>query len=703
MSISAPGEDDVSILVVSELPTQAGDIEVFSNGDCSADGFGPQAENVTDVVYRKHLGRSVAFIPLLQRGTEDGFTVTFTDSQSGTSQLSNCVQRQANPSDGDGDGSPDAFESGLGLDSSSFRAVHVTPEGTPVLVSIPEGAGQLRNVGRADTPAPPAGVSLPYGAVSFEVESLSGDPLDVTSVSFIDLESEVTEGDSYYKFGPAAPGAAPSWFEFGYDEESGTGARSEVVDTVFGLKRAWQLDIADGGRGDDDGVANGRIVDPGGPALLAAQGGGDPGTPVSPSGPAGSGNPADPNEPTAPDSPTDPNETDPTDPNEADAEVSALVPIVPVRLLDTRTPDDTVDRAFPNRGRVAAGSVTDVQIAGRGGVATDAEAVAVTLTVVAPDRQGYVTLFPCDGDRPETSSLNHAAGQVVANSAVVQLSPDGRICVFSVGEAHLVLDVNAYFAADGVSFGSLVPARLVDTRPAGSTVDDSDGVTGRRDAGSITIIQVAGRGGVPADASAVAVNVTAIRPDARGYLTLFPCGIDRPETSSLNYDAGDVVANSAVVALSDQGTLCAFTLRATHLVLDVNAWISETQAFDALPPARIFESRSAPAATIDGVDQGNGRLPAVSTTRVQIAGRGGVSSDADAVAVNITAIGAEQRGFATFYPCDATRPHTSSINFTAGSVVANSIIVKLDQHGAVCAYTLREVDLALDVNAAWGA
>ena len=56
------------------------------------------------------------------------------------------------------------------------------------------------------------------------------------------------------------------------------------------------------------------------------------------------------------------------------------------------------------------------------------------------------------------------------------------------------------------------------------------------------------------------VNATAIRPSARGYLTLFPCTDDPPNASSLNYPVGRNIANAAMVSLSDEGELCVFTL-----------------------------------------------------------------------------------------------------------------------------------------------
>ena len=48
-----------------------------------------------------------------------------------------------------------------------------------------------------------------------------------------------------------------------------------------------------------------------------------------------------------------------------------------------------------------------------------------------------------------------------------------------------------------------------------------------------------------AGADAAIVNVTAVNPTNTGFLTIFPCNT-RPEASSLNYQAGNDVANLAL-------------------------------------------------------------------------------------------------------------------------------------------------------------
>ena len=86
-------------------------------------------------------------------------------------------------------------------------------------------------------------------------------------------------------------------------------------------------------------------------------------------------------------------------------------------------------------------------------------------------------------------------------------------------------------------------------------------------------MQVGGRGGVPGDAVAAVVNVVAVGPAAAGFLTLYPCGSSRPEASTLNFAAGQTVANGATIRLGSSGSICVFSDQETDLIVDVTGYI----------------------------------------------------------------------------------------------------------------------------------
>ena len=93
-------------------------------------------------------------------------------------------------------------------------------------------------------------------------------------------------------------------------------------------------------------------------------------------------------------------------------------------------------------------------------------------------------------------------------------------------------------------YTSTGPVRLLDSRPG--PLGASEGAFGA--AGRTTPIgersslrlQVAGIAGVPADATAVVLNVTAVTPTKAGYLTIYPSGT-RPTVSNLNFAAKQTV------------------------------------------------------------------------------------------------------------------------------------------------------------------
>jgi hypothetical protein len=105
------------------------------------------------------------------------------------------------------------------------------------------------------------------------------------------------------------------------------------------------------------------------------------------------------------------------------------------------------------------------------------------------------------------------------------------------------------------------------------TVDGFFQGNGRRDAGTTLELTVTGRGGVPNNAGAVVLNVTAVSPSAPGHLTVFPCGTDVPLTSTLNYGPGEVVANAAVTKIGTDGKVCINTHAASDIVVDVTGYI----------------------------------------------------------------------------------------------------------------------------------
>ena len=74
------------------------------------------------------------------------------------------------------------------------------------------------------------------------------------------VSTSVATATWYYRFGSPARGRAAQWYSWDYDSLSGLGGQ-RISPTE------WVLHFIDGAAGDDDGSANGTIVDPGGPGI----------------------------------------------------------------------------------------------------------------------------------------------------------------------------------------------------------------------------------------------------------------------------------------------------------------------------------------------------------------------------------------------------------------------------------------------------
>lgn len=346
----------------------------------------------------------------------------------------------------------------------------------------------------------------------------------------------------------------------------------------------------------------------------------------------------------------------------------------------------TPARVFDSRllaAKPAAGSVFEVEVLGRGGVPADATAVVLNVAVTEPDTAGFATVYPCGSATPWAANVNFGRGETVSNSVTTAIGADGRVCVYSMSPAHVVVDVNGAFSPS-VGAGHLVPiepARLVDTREIG----------GRVAAGQVLTVTVAGRHGVPGDATAAVLNVAVDDPSTAGYVTVYPCGEAVPFAANLNFAAGRTVSNAVVADIGAGGAVCVFTTASTDIVVDVDAAYSPTLGTGALTgvtPERVFDSRADRAPLTAGAVQ-----------QVAIGGRSSIPAGSVAVALNVAVTESATAGYVTAYPCGGTPPWVANLTFAAGQTVSNAVTVSLGSGGRVCFVSSTTTHLVVDVNA----
>jgi hypothetical protein len=365
--------------------------------------------------------------------------------------------------------------------------------------------------------------------------------------------------------------------------------------------------------------------------------------------------------------------------------VSTFQPLAPARLVDTRSSIGAT--------RLGANQVTRIDVAGKKGVPATAAAVSANFTIVESDKAGFLTVYPCGPTPPDVSTLNFGAGEAVPNQATVPLDATGDLCVVSTANAHLLVDVNGALVESGPDrYAAVSPERIMDTR-------NGLGGSYRLAANATARLAVVGKAGVPAGATAVALNVTAVNAGGAGYISVYPCGAV-PDASNLNVTLGTTRPNLVIVPLSATGEVCLRAAEAgTDLLADVAGYYSPaaTQRYTPLAPVRMLDTRATRADLNGG--SGGAVIAAERVVRVMVAGQRGIPANAKAVSINLTVTGPRSGGFVTAYPC-GTVPNVSNVNF-AGSDTANAAQVTLDSSGALCLWSSAATHLLFDVNGVW--
>ena len=119
----------------------------------------------------------------------------------------------------------------------------------------------------------------------------------------------------------------------------------------------------------------------------------------------------------------------------------------------------------------------------------------------------------------------------------------------------------------GAGLFAVAPCRLADTR-------NPDGPSGgpALDANTVRTFPVANLCGIPASATAVAINLAVVLPSNDGDLRLYPAGEAAPLASSINFRGGIVRASNAIIRLGAGGQIsvqCDMPSGGTHFFLDV--------------------------------------------------------------------------------------------------------------------------------------
>lgn len=342
--------------------------------------------------------------------------------------------------------------------------------------------------------------------------------------------------------------------------------------------------------------------------------------------------------------------------------------VQPARILDTR--DGT-----GLSGAFGPGQTRDLTVLNVGGVPADATSVVLNVTVTGTTAGSDLRLWPAGGTQPDASNLNWVAGQTIPNLVKVKVGDGGKVSIRNqAGNAQVIADVVGYYAPTGDGYTGVQPARILDTR-------DDVGLTDPFGAGETRELAVSGHGGVPAGATAVAMNVTASAPSEASHLTVWPADQTQPNASNLNWAAHQTIPNLVIVKLDADGHVKLRNNSGTvDVVGDVVGYYTSptptlTDGFVGTPPARILDTRDGTGLT--------GAFGPGETREATVTNVGGVPLGATAVVLNVTVTQASAASHLTVWPADQTQPDASSLNWRAGETIPNLVIARVDVDGKI--------------------
>lgn len=146
----------------------------------------------------------------------------------------------------------------------------------------------------------------------------------------------------------------------------------------------------------------------------------------------------------------------------------------------------------------------------------------------------------------------------------------------------VVAEVLAIIPTPPIAFVAIQPCRLADTRPSQGFPPPFGPPA--LVAGGSRVFPIAGNCGIPMTAQAVSMNLTVTLTSGDGHLSISPDGSPQPVVSTLNYVAGQTVANNVLAGLGTTGGISVFSLVSVDFIIDVNGYF-----LDAIParPIRV--------------------------------------------------------------------------------------------------------------------
>ena len=233
-------------------------------------------------------------------------------------------------------------------------------------------------------------------------------------------------------------------------------------------------------------------------------------------------------------------------------------------------------------------------------------------------------------------------------------------------------------------------------------------------------VTATGIDGIPSNATAVVINVTALNMTTSGYFSIYPEGSTPAVISSLNWTKNSgVVTNLVTVPVNTSNgeiTVANGASSNVNFVVDIEGYYAapgSTPAglYNAVTPTRLADSRCSESPLPTGITSSycstipsaNGKLATLGLGQIEnvtVTGVGGIpSSGVSAVVLNLTAIEPTSSGYLTAFPTGATKAEVSTVNFNKGETTPSRVIVKVGSNGQISIYNFSgNTNFAVDVS-----
>jgi PKD repeat protein len=310
-------------------------------------------------------------------------------------------------------------------------------------------------------------------------------------------------------------------------------------------------------------------------------------------------------------------------------------------------------------------------------------AALVTITVTGSKSAGYVTVYADGTSRPGQAAVEFGAGRQASDLALATFGKSGYADFYNGSSSPISLVINTVGAE-----GTVTTAAETYTPVTPASVLPATNLAGNH----YLAFTVAGKDGVPANASAVAVDITASGGTAAGHFVTYPERTSADQQQGAYWSTRQQATGLAVVQVNGRvGLKNVGSGTATFSAQVVGYYSAASSAgsiFLPSPRARVLDVSVAARHSVKLQVTGKNGIPAAGTT---------------AVSVNVTATGASAPGTLTAYADGTTRPALTSLSYVTGITAVNAAIVAVGTDGAIDLYNngTKPVTIVVDLTGSY--